>query len=45
MRAEHLKRWLAMARKAEKEKEKENTEKEEVTITERAGRTENGETS
>ena len=41
MRADHFKRWLATARKAEKEKEKEKAEKEEATTTERAGRTEN----
>ena len=41
MRAEHLNRWLATARKSEKE----NTEKEASTTTERAGMTENGETS
>ena len=41
MRAEHLNRWLATARKSEKE----NTEKEVATTTERAGMTENGETS
>ena len=40
MRAEHLKRWLATARKSEKKK----TEKETMT-TERAGMTENSETS
>ena len=43
MRAEHLKRWIAKARKAEKEKEKD--EKEEATTMKRAGRTENGEIS
>ena len=37
MRAEHLKRWLATARKDEKEKEK--SEKEEATTTERVGMT------
>ena len=41
MRAEHLNRWLATAWKSEKE----NTEKEATTTTERAGMTENGETS
>ena len=40
MRADHLKRWLATARKAKKDKE--TAEKEEATTTERAGRTENG---
>ena len=43
MRAEHLKSWLATARKSKKEKEK--AEKEAATTTERAGMTENGETS
>ena len=43
MRAEHLNMWLAMAQKAEKEKEK--SEKEAATMMERAGMTENGETS
>ena len=37
VRAEHLKRWLAMARKSEKE----NTEKEVATTTEKAGIIEN----
>ena len=41
MRAEHLKRWLATARKAKKEK----AEKEEARTTDRAGRTENGDIS
>ena len=40
MRAEHLKRWIATARKSEKDKE--TAEKEELKTTERAGRTENG---
>ena len=40
MRTEHLKRWLAMARKSEKEKE--TAEKEEAKTTERTGRTDNG---
>ena len=43
MRADHLKRWLATARKAKKDKE--TAEKEEATTTERAGRTENGESA
>ena len=38
---EHIKRWLATERKAEKEREM--AEKEEATTTERAGRTDNGE--
>ena len=37
MRTEHLKRWLATARKEKKEKE--NSEKEEAKTTEREGRT------
>ena len=40
MRAEHLKRWMATARKAKKGK----AEKEAATTTERAGMTENGKT-
>ena len=39
MRAEHLKRWLATARKSEKKK----TEKETMTM-ERAGMTDNSKT-
>ena len=43
MRAEHLNRWLATARKSEKEKE--TAKKEEATTSEKAGRTETGEIS